>query len=184
MDSCTWDKPRGSHVALGGQPDLFPLCSQGRSCCPHPSLYHPDGGANLRTGCVSDFISVPLQFFERTWHTWDLWTWVATLLPLLRVLYAKGLGHCPGGPSVSLWHCPTHIHITGLYITFDTGVGDAGLCVSIIPEFWGLCALHCLLSGQVGHNPNSGLPSTGRGFQTAGCSALNGSSCLVCEIKE
>ena len=172
-----------------GQP-----CSSGRSARPISSLFPGQvllsaplsipPKWSLRTGRVSDFISVLLQFFERTRHTWDLWTRVTTLLPVLRVLYAKGLGQCPGGPSVSLWHCPTHIHITGLYITFDTRVGDAGLCVSIIPEFWGLCALHCPLSGQVGHNPNAGLPSTGRGFQTAGCSALNGSNCLVCEIKE
>ncbi|KAM7225330.1 hypothetical protein CapIbe_023307, partial [Capra ibex] len=63
------------------------------------------------------------------------------------------MGHCPGGPSVSLWHCPAHIDITGLYITFDTGVGDAGLCMSIIPELLGLCALHCPLSGQVWPKP-------------------------------
>lgn len=158
-----------------GQP-----CSSGRSATPisslfpgqvllsAPSLYHPDGGASLRTGRVSDFISVPLQFFERTWHTWDLRTRVATL-PLLRVLYAKGLGHCPGGPFVSLWHCPAHIDITGLYIRLTQGWGDAGLCVSIIPELLGLCVLFTVLClGRFGQNLNARLPSTGRGFRS-GC---------------
>ena len=42
----------------------------------------------MRTGRVSDFISVLLQFFERTWHTYDLWTRMVTLLMLLRVLIA------------------------------------------------------------------------------------------------
>ncbi|KAM9668604.1 uncharacterized protein ACBT57_008083 isoform 2-T3 [Dama dama] len=49
----------------------------GSSRCPHPSPHRLDGRASLRTGHVSDFISVPLQFFERTWHTWDLRTQVA-----------------------------------------------------------------------------------------------------------
>lgn len=30
-------------------------------------------------------------------------------------------GALPRGTFVSLWHCPAHIDITGLYITFDTG---------------------------------------------------------------
>ena len=38
-----------------------------------------------------------MQLFEKTWHTWDLWTWMATLLLLLRVLTAQGMGHHPGG---------------------------------------------------------------------------------------
>ena len=88
------------------------------------------------------------------------------------------------GASVSLWCCPAHIHITGLYITSDPGMGNAGLRVSIIPELWGLRALHCPLSEQVGHNPNARLPSTGGGFQTPGCGPLNGSSCLICKVEE
>ena len=88
------------------------------------------------------------------------------------------------GASVSLWYCPTCIHITGLYITSDPGAGDAGLCISITPELWGLCALYCLLSVQVGHNPGARPPSTGGGFRTAGCSPLNRSNCLICEIEE
>ena len=85
---------------------------------------------------------------------------------------------------MSLWHCPAHIHITGLFITSDPGAGDAGLRVSISPELWGLRALPCPPSGQVGHDSGARPPSTGGGFWTPGCSPLNGSSCFVSEIKE
>ena len=85
---------------------------------------------------------------------------------------------------MSLWCYPTRIHIAGLYITSDPGEGDAGLRISITPELWGLCALHCLLSVQVGHDPGARHPSTGGGFRTAGCGPLNQSNCLICEIEE
>ena len=74
-----------------------------------------------------------------------------------------------GGASLSLWHCPACTHITGLYITSDLGVRDAGFHVSITPMLWGLCGLHCLPSGQVGHDPHATPPSTGGGFQTPAC---------------
>ena len=89
-----------------------------------------------------------------------------------------------GEASVSLCFCPALIRITGLYITFDTEVGDAGLHVSITPKLWGLCALHCPPSGQDGHVPGVTPTSTGADFQTPGCSSQNGSSCLVCKDKE
>ena len=89
-----------------------------------------------------------------------------------------------GEASVSLGCCPALIHITGLYITFDTEVGDAGLHVSITPKLWGLCALHCPPSGQDGHVPGATPTSTGADFQTPGCGSQNGSSCLVCKDKE
>ena len=64
-----------------------------------------------------------------------------------------------GEASESLCCCPALIHITGLYITFDTEVGDAGLHVSITPKFWGLCAHHCPPSGQDGHEPGATPPA-------------------------
>ena len=85
-----------------------------------------------------------------------------------------------GEASVSLCCCPALIHITGLYITFDTEVGDAGLYVSITPKLWGLWGLHCPPSGQVGHDLGATTLSTGGGFWTPGCGPQNGSS-LVCE---
>ena len=51
-----------------------------------------------------------------------------------------------GEASVSLCCCPALIHITGLYIMFDTEVGDAGLHVSITPKL--LTSLH---------TPNNGI---------------------------
>lgn len=57
--------------------------------------------------------------------------------------------------SVSLLVLPCRIHITGLYIMFETEVGDAGLHVSITPKLWGLHAFHCPPSGQDGHDPGA-----------------------------
>ena len=100
---------------------------------------------------------------------------------------------CPGdgapprgaeGASVRFWHCPACTHITGLYITSDTGVGDAGFHVSITPMLLGLRALHCPPSGQVCHDLSTTPASTGGGFWTPGCGLLNGSSRLVCEIED
>ena len=82
---------------------------------------------------------------------------------------------------MTLWRCPTHTHITGLYITSDPGLGDAGLHVSIIPKLWGL---HALPSGQVGHYLGTRPPTAGGSFWKPGCSPLYGSSCFVCEIEE
>ena len=63
--------------------------------------------------------------------------------------------------SVSLCCCPALIRITGLYIMFDTEVGDAGLHVFITPKLWGVCALHCPPSGHDGHDPGATPTSTG-----------------------
>ena len=73
-----------------GTSTSLPLCPQGSSSWLFPSPCSPDRGASLRTDRISDFISVSLQFLERTQ--------VSTLLLLLEVLPAQGMGHRPGGP--------------------------------------------------------------------------------------
>ncbi|CAI9181345.1 unnamed protein product, partial [Rangifer tarandus platyrhynchus] len=88
------------------------------------------------------------------------------------------------GASVRFWHCPARTHITGLYITSHTGVGDAGFHVSITPMLWSLLALHCPPSGQVRNDLGATPASTGGGFWTPGCGLLNGSSSIKSFIRE
>lgn len=140
----------GTSTSLPSVPGAAPVGSA-------PSPCGPDRGASLRTECTSDFISVSLQFLERTR--------VSTLLPL-RVLPAQGMGHHPGGPQESCEPLALPCsHSSQAFLSHLTREQEMLVCVSpSLLNSGDYVPSHCPPSGQVGHDLGARPPSTGGGF--------------------